>query len=180
MFACTRHKWRSALPRALAFSSSASSNNGMSPLQDMLEETSRTVSPIVPTNAPSRQNRERKWNAFQLNRVVKPWDLSYKARLFEQRRYKRPAVAPPAAKCRNSDPFHQLDLDPRDFTNNPVVLSEFLTEMGKIQGRPITQLTAKSQRLLGQTIRRAKMMGIIPNLSIQKSVADLLRSPRRR
>lgn len=37
--------------------------------------------------------------------------------------------------------------------------------MGKIYGRPVTGLTLKSQRKLGKAIRRAKMMGIIPNLS---------------
>jgi len=65
--------------------------------------------------------------------------------------------------------FNRVDI-PRDFTANPVVLSEYLSEMGKIQGRAQTYLTAKNQRLLGKTIRRAKMMGIIPNLSILTSV----------
>lgn len=37
--------------------------------------------------------------------------------------------------------------------------------MGKIQGRSATNLTAKSQRLLGKSIRRAKHMGIMANLS---------------
>ena len=42
--------------------------------------------------------------------------------------------------------------------------------MGKIQGRAQTLLTAKNQRLLAKTIRRAKMMGIIPHLSLLPSV----------
>ena len=61
-------------------------------------------------------------------------------------------------------------MDPRDFTTNPVVLSEYLSEMGKIHGRTQTRLTAKNQRLLSKTIRRAKMMGIIPHFSILTSV----------
>lgn len=78
---------------------------------------------------------------------------------------KSPAVAPPPSVARSKDVFHQLNLDPRDFSANPSVLSHFVTEMGKIKGRDQTMLTLKSQRLLGRTIRRAKMMGVIPNLS---------------
>lgn len=37
--------------------------------------------------------------------------------------------------------------------------------MGKIYGRNITGLTSRSQRRLGKAIRRARMIGIIPQLS---------------
>ena len=66
-------------------------------------------------------------------------------------------------------------MDPRDFTTNPVVLSEYLSEMGKIHGRTQTRLTAKNQRLLSKTIRRAKMMGIIPHLSLFPWVENRVR-----
>ena len=91
-------------------------------------------------------------------------------RTYQQRRPKRINVAPASSTCRYHDPFYQLDLDPRDFTTNSIVLSEYLSEMGQIQGRAQTRLTAKNQRLLGKTIRRAKMMGIIPHLSLHPSV----------
>lgn len=94
-----------------------------------------------------------------------PNSLTYKASLIQQRPYKRAAVAPAPAVARQRDTFHQLKLDPRHFTANAPVLSHFVTEMGKIKGRDQTGLTSKSQRLLGRTIRRAKMMGIIPTLS---------------
>jgi small subunit ribosomal protein S18 len=44
-------------------------------------------------------------------------------------------------------------------------MSAFVTEMGKIKPRSVTNLTWRSQRKLGKAIRRAKMMGIIPQLS---------------
>lgn len=47
--------------------------------------------------------------------------------------------------------------------------------MGKVQSRAQTFLTAKNQRLLGKTIRRAKMMGIIPHLSIRTLDASRLK-----
>jgi small subunit ribosomal protein S18 len=107
--------------------------------------------------------------------VITPADLAYQTRTYQPRRRKKVNVAPSSSYCRHYDPFYQLDLDPRDFTANTVVLSEYLSEMGKIQGRAQTTLTAKNQRLLGKTIRRAKMMGIIPHLSILNSVEKRLR-----
>ncbi|KAF9568986.1 hypothetical protein CPC08DRAFT_702108 [Agrocybe pediades] len=78
---------------------------------------------------------------------------------------KYPSVAPPPSVSRKRDIFYQLSLDPRDFSTNPSILSNYVTEMGKIKSRDQTLLTMKSQRLLGRTIRRAKMMGVIPTLS---------------
>ena len=48
---------------------------------------------------------------------------------------------------------------------NPYVLNNYVSDMGKIFGRNITNLTMKNQRRLGKAIRRAKMMGVIPVLS---------------
>ena len=110
--------------------------------------------------------------------VINPADLTYQMRTFQLRRQKKTSVAPSSSVCRYHDPFYQLDLDPRDFTTNSVVLSEYLSEMGKIQGRAQTYLTAKNQRLLGKTIRRAKMMGVIPHLSILTSVERRLKKFR--
>jgi len=83
-------------------------------------------------------------------------------------RRKVTVVAPGPEAAIPQDSFHQLNLDPRDFTTNSTVLSYFVTEMGKIKPRTQTRLTSKSQRLLGKTIRRSKMMGIIPTLSKAK------------
>lgn len=94
-----------------------------------------------------------------------PNTLTYKHAFLKPKLFKRAVVAPGPSVTRNSDTFHQLKLDPRHFTSNSGVLQHFVTEMGKIKGRDQTGLTAKSQRLLGRTIRRAKMMGVIPVLS---------------
>jgi small subunit ribosomal protein S18 len=58
-----------------------------------------------------------------------------------------------------------LGVDPLQEASNDVLMSSFVTEMGKIKHRAETGLTTKSQRRLGKAIRRAKMMGVIPVLS---------------
>ncbi|KIM46311.1 hypothetical protein M413DRAFT_65609, partial [Hebeloma cylindrosporum] len=96
-------------------------------------------------------------------------DLTLSGRTMNRNvRRKLAVVAPGPEAAIPHDAFHQLNLDPRDFTTNPTVLSYFVSEMGKIKPRTYTRLTSKSQRLLGQTIRRSKMMGIIPVLSKAK------------
>ncbi|KIK06817.1 hypothetical protein K443DRAFT_129738 [Laccaria amethystina LaAM-08-1] len=107
------------------------------------------------------------WKPFKTHSVVRPHELTYKARSKNSRPFrKQPAIVGPSpAEARYNDPFHQLNLDPLSFSTNALVLSNFISEMGKIYGRPVTGLTTKSQRKLGKAIRRAKMMGIIPNLS---------------
>ncbi|KAF9482519.1 hypothetical protein BDN70DRAFT_875095 [Pholiota conissans] len=97
--------------------------------------------------------------------VILPNDLTYQKALKKPRIYRKQGVAPGPEITRHKDLFHQFDLDPRHFTNNGTLLSHFVTEMGKIKSRDQTFLTLKSQRLVGRTIRRAKMMGIIPALS---------------
>lgn len=47
---------------------------------------------------------------------------------------------------------------------NPVLLNDFLSEMGKIKGRNETKLTRRSQRLVGKAVRRARAMGVLPAL----------------
>ncbi|KZT42900.1 hypothetical protein SISSUDRAFT_793490 [Sistotremastrum suecicum HHB10207 ss-3] len=83
---------------------------------------------------------------------------------------KRPPYIPPLSKLpgpnardsRRHDIFLQLGLDPLREINNDQLLRGYLTRMGKMQTRVTTKLTQRSQRKLGQTIRRAKKMGILP------------------
>jgi len=75
---------------------------------------------------------------------------------------KRPYLGPSAKESRRKDVFHQLGIDPLRESFNPVLLSHFVTDMGRVVSRAETQLTWKSQRRLSKAIRRAKMMGIIP------------------
>lgn len=75
---------------------------------------------------------------------------------------KRPYLGPSAKVSRRKDAFHQLGIDPLRESFNPALLSNFVTDMGRVVSRAQTQLTWRSQRRLSKAIRRAKMMGIIP------------------
>ncbi|PPQ77357.1 hypothetical protein CVT25_010939 [Psilocybe cyanescens] len=112
-----------------------------------------------------QQRDNSSFHMFHSDQFLHPGSLSYKACTSTRPPRSRLNVAPSPAVARQKDIFHQLNLDPRDFTTNRAILYEFVTEMGKIKSRSQTQLSVKTQRLLGRTIRRSKMMGIIPTLS---------------
>ncbi|KAG1806656.1 uncharacterized protein HD556DRAFT_329950 [Suillus plorans] len=78
---------------------------------------------------------------------------------------KRPLIGPGKKKAKRQDVFYRLGIDPLQEASNDVLMSSFVTEMGKIKHRAETGLTTKTQRRLGKAIRRAKMMGVIPVLS---------------
>jgi len=136
------------------------------------ESTMRETETILRTTNPSKpvQAEPSTWKPFSEHSViVRPRDLSYKSRHIERpppRR--RPEVPPPPASARYNDVFHQHDLDPLSLSLKPALLYHYLSEIGKISGRPRTKLTMKSQRRVGKAIRRAKMMGIIPIHSLPK------------
>jgi len=178
MLACVRRRVQAVVVRPLAFSTMPPRQKDVQDFDQLAQLLAGvSASPIIP--AEMQNNSDQRWNSFKANRVITPSDLTYQTRTYEPRRPKRPSVALPSSTCRHRDPFYQLDLDPRDFTANPLVLSEYLSEMGKVHGRAQTYLTAKNQRLLSKTIRRAKMMGIIPHLSILTSVERTSRLRRR-
>ncbi|KZT12559.1 uncharacterized protein LAESUDRAFT_668323 [Laetiporus sulphureus 93-53] len=102
---------------------------------------------------------------FRSGRFVKPASFTYNQRVRKQRMAKRPLLGPDARESRELDVFYQLELDPLDECMNTSLLSEFVTEMGKIKRRSETKLTWRNQRRVGKAIRRAKMMGLIPILS---------------
>jgi len=70
-----------------------------------------------------------------------------------------------------NDPIHILSLKPSkpsladDSYKNGALLSEYISEMGKILPRNVTGLTRKSQRHIGKAIRRARALGILPYMS---------------
>lgn len=84
---------------------------------------------------------------------------------------KFPILGPSAAVAKKIDILHRLKLRPGhvslhdDSYKNPVLLSEYVSEMGKIMGRKNTQLTRRSQREVGKAIRRARSMGLMPVMS---------------
>lgn len=101
-----------------------------------------------------------------LPQLLRPHEFTYKTRLNEPRKFaRRPAVGHAPNVARYSDLFHQLNIDPLSQAQNPAILGEYVSEMGKIYSRNFTNLTSKSQRRMGKAIRRAKMMGVIPILS---------------
>ncbi|PPQ67810.1 hypothetical protein CVT26_007057 [Gymnopilus dilepis] len=131
-------------------------------LHGILDKTAKEIQ-----NAPKpiRRTNTLNYRLFHPDQVLTERALQYESCSKASSPRSRRPVAPSAALARRNDIFHQLQLDPRDFSTNRVVLSHFVTEMGKIKSRYETKLTVKNQRLLGRTIRRAKMMGVIPMLS---------------
>lgn len=90
---------------------------------------------------------------------------------FIPRRTSTPLLGPSKRDAMKTDPFHLLGLNPAkpsladDSYKNGAILSQFATEMGRIQPRNVTGLTRKSQRQVGKAIRRARAIGILPVLS---------------
>ncbi|KAI0030719.1 ribosomal protein S18, partial [Vararia minispora EC-137] len=62
-----------------------------------------------------------------------------------------------------SDFFHLNDYDPLHESMNPILLSEFVTGLGKIKSRALTDLTWRSQRRVSKAIRRARAIGVMPS-----------------
>ncbi|KAJ2138329.1 hypothetical protein IW136_003178 [Coemansia sp. RSA 678] len=65
-------------------------------------------------------------------------------------------------KQKHQDPFVMLGVNPLVEYKNTVLLSHFVTDMGRIKPRYQTGLSAKMQRRVGQAIRRARSFGLIP------------------
>ncbi|KAJ2454914.1 hypothetical protein EV183_001175 [Coemansia sp. RSA 2336] len=65
-------------------------------------------------------------------------------------------------KARQKDPFVLMGINPLKEYKNTLMLSSFVTEMGKIKPRYQTGLSAKSQRRIAKAIRRARSFGLIP------------------
>ena len=99
-----------------------------------------------------------------LFQFIKPSDFMDRGDEDPIPRTKRSLVGPSAADSRYMDAFYQLGIDPLYEATNSILLSSFVTEMGKVKGRAETKLTWHSQRRLTRAIRRAKMMGIMPTL----------------
>jgi ribosomal protein S18 len=72
---------------------------------------------------------------------------------------------PKKALAIRDDVFHQLNIHPLHEIYNRFLLRNFVSELGRIIPRDQTGLTWKNQRKLGQAVRRAKAMGIIPVFS---------------
>ncbi|KAF8735029.1 hypothetical protein AX14_002843 [Amanita brunnescens Koide BX004] len=139
--------------------------------QSAMRETEELIrsTPSSPSSQSVRRAAPGTWKPFSDNGVVLPHYLSYKYRRgVPHPPRRRSQVGPPPAQARYNDVFHQFGIDPLSMALNPALLSRYVSEIGKIYGRPITHLTMKSQRRIGKAIRRAKMMGIIPVHSLPR------------
>nr|4X62_R Chain R, 30S ribosomal protein S18 [Thermus thermophilus HB8]4X64_R Chain R, 30S ribosomal protein S18 [Thermus thermophilus HB8]4X65_R Chain R, 30S ribosomal protein S18 [Thermus thermophilus HB8]4X66_R Chain R, 30S ribosomal protein S18 [Thermus thermophilus HB8]4YHH_R Chain R, 30S ribosomal protein S18 [Thermus thermophilus HB8]5AA0_BV Chain BV, 30S ribosomal protein S18 [Thermus thermophilus HB8]5WNP_R Chain R, 30S ribosomal protein S18 [Thermus thermophilus HB8]5WNT_R Chain R, RIBOSO len=65
----------------------------------------------------------------------------------------------PSRKAKVKATLGEFDL--RDY-RNVEVLKRFLSETGKILPRRRTGLSAKEQRILAKTIKRARILGLLP------------------
>ncbi|KAH8105948.1 mitochondrial ribosomal protein S18 [Cristinia sonorae] len=102
---------------------------------------------------------------FQHKIFVRPYDFTLKGRSPNKRYTKPQELGPSAKEAKQTDIFHKLEMDPVHEATNSHLMASFVTKMGKILTRAETNLTWKSQRRLGKAIRRARMIGIIPQLS---------------
>lgn len=86
-------------------------------------------------------------------------------------RVRTPLLGLSKREAMKNDPFYLLGINPAkpsladDTYKNGAILSQFTTEMGRIQSRNVSGLTRKSQRQIGKAIRRARALGILPVLS---------------
>ena len=72
---------------------------------------------------------------------------------------KKEAQRRPSRKAKVKATLGEFDL--RDY-RNVEVLKRFLPETGKILPRRRTGLSAKEQRILAKTIKRARILGLLP------------------
>ncbi|KAF1979618.1 ribosomal protein S18 [Bimuria novae-zelandiae CBS 107.79] len=93
----------------------------------------------------------RKWNTGD---VYAPHDLSGA----EQKKWKM------ARKTPTSDAFDTLGINPVNEYKNFTMMSEYMTEMGKIKHSSETGLRPKNQRKIAKAIRRAIGLGLMPSV----------------
>ena len=72
-------------------------------------------------------------------------------------------MARPFFRRRKTCPFSAKDAPVIDY-KDVRLLSGFLSERGKIMPSRITAVSAKKQRELGQAIKRARQIGLLPYL----------------
>lgn len=97
-----------------------------------------------------------------------PYTLAPDSLTNQFRRRAPPLLGPSKREAMKTDPIHILGLKPSkpsladDSYKNGALLSEYISEMGRILPRNLTGLTRKSQRSIGKAIRRARALGILP------------------
>ncbi|KAF2008523.1 ribosomal protein S18 [Aaosphaeria arxii CBS 175.79] len=93
----------------------------------------------------------RKWNAGD---VYSPHDLSGA----EQKKWKMGRRTPP------SDVFDTLGINPINEYKNFTMMSEYMSEMGRIKHSKLTGLRPVNQRKVAKAVRRAIGLGLMPSV----------------
>lgn len=70
----------------------------------------------------------------------------------------------PRPRSRDVDVMDQLGMNPLDHYRNFGIMSEYVTEMGKIRHSNDTGLRPVNQRRMAKAIRRAIGMGLMPSV----------------
>ncbi|KAK9455559.1 ribosomal protein S18 [Dipodascopsis uninucleata] len=73
-------------------------------------------------------------------------------------------TAKPTEKYLRKTPYDQLDeaeIDPLQMYKDVTFLSDFISPVGRIYSRNVTQLTAKNHRRISRSIKRARMAGLL-------------------
>ncbi|KAJ1736244.1 hypothetical protein LPJ61_000028 [Coemansia biformis] len=138
-----------------------------------------TTPPIPTTPAPAKTTKEAR--AEKMDQIMKPLAKAGPSKAFESIHYTRRFFPMDtyhpgefdegnarktidfAKRDRTAvDPFKALGIDPLKEYKNALVLSNFVTDMGRIKPRYKSGLSAKSQRRVAKAIRRARSFGLIP------------------
>lgn len=117
---------------------------------------------IETSDAKILAHQPRRW---QLGEVYAPHDLSSaeaqknaRARSAASARFNRPP------NRNGSDMLDAMRLDPRSLYANMTVMSELVSDMGRIKSRALTGFRLKNQRRAAKAVRRAIGMGLVPSV----------------
>ncbi|KAI0053022.1 hypothetical protein FA95DRAFT_1552910 [Auriscalpium vulgare] len=127
------------------------------------------------------REEHRKQERFRRVSFVKPSYWADEGSQPPTYRRKRWALGPSSPVSRAQDAFHQLNVDPLVEATNPLLMTDFVTVMGKTKSRAENKVTWRTQRRITKAVRRAKMMGVVPILYRQPtpSISRLARSEYR-
>nr|CAG8449198.1 134_t:CDS:2 [Entrophospora candida] len=117
---------------------------------EILRESSAS-SPSQTTDSQVKYARQ-----FMEGELYSPQDL-------DEESYKTKRVGRFIRKTPNVDVFTKLNLDPLVEYKNFTLLSNFVSDMGRILPRSITGLSSKHQRKIAKAIKRARSFGLIPS-----------------
>ena len=133
--------------------------------------TPRAANQGLPSLTASGQNSNRNTRRFLQGRSYAPKNLNLEHIYAQRTRRAPPLLGPSRSMAERTDEIFKLGLRPGhvslhdDSYKNPVLLSNYVSVMGKIKPRKSSGLTRRSQREVAKAIRRAQNMGLMPVMS---------------